>query len=418
MKRLLLATCAVAPLTGAGCWPGWDFLFDVTPSREHRVEDLRVLAVKLEPASIVFTPAFAAGDEDREFALRVQPVLFDPRGGDIDVDISLCVSANDGFSPCSSLPGSEVVRTTVTARTEDPLGIVELDESFTLSRALIVSMFESAGVSPTSIGGINAGVVVNVGRTFNGKRERERAELLFPVEVDPFGAGTSPALFEASGAVDCTGEPEGTCFIDGGEESVCGDGVVEGFEQCDPPEEGVCDEGCFAFDFCQAAPTPVCVSPVAVNTSPAITGALVVDEGGTLPGPESLRVDVGGVIELTPGVPRFVTVESPQLVNPEVFQPAFAQTFCPEGSPGRRTFLECGLLPEELNTRVYIADARAELVGSIPEEGFFGNPQFGGGSTGVMFAADTPSGTREPLVLVLSDGAGGMDLALFTLEAR
>ena len=71
-----------------------------------------------------------------------------------------------------------------------------------------------------------------------------------------------------------------------------------------------------------------------------------------------------------------------------------------------------------MNQRVYISDQRAELVGLSPDEPFFGNPQFGPGSVGVMFAADTPSGTREPLVLVLSDSDGGMDLALFTLEAR
>ncbi len=408
--------CALAPFVTGSCWPGWDFLFDVTPSREHRVEDLRVLAIRLEPASVVFSPNFARDGGD-PFTLRVNPVLFDPRGGDIDIEVSLCVASGDFFSPCASI-GGDVVRRTVTADANDVLGIVEMEETFTLTHDTIVDLFDAAGVAPTSIGGVRAGVVVNVSRAFDGKRERERAELLFPVEVDPFGAGSTPEIFTESGVADCRDEPEGTCSPGAVDEPVCGNGVVEApFEQCDPPDGSTCDEGCFAFDFCQAAAAPVCIEPVAVNTRPLITGALLSDDVDFIPD-DPPRVDVGGVIELTPGVPRFVLIESLAFTEPETAQPAFAENFCPEGSPGRRTFFECGLLPEQVNQRVYISDQRAELVGLSPDEPFFGNPQFGPGSVGVMFAADTPSGTREPLVLVLSDSDGGMDLALFTLEAR
>jgi hypothetical protein len=417
VRNIALFACALAgPLATASCWPGWDFLFDQTPSREHRVEDLRVLAIELEPASIVFTPTFAR-DGGAPFTLQVRPVIFDPRGGDIDVDVSLCFTNNDGISPCASI-GGEVVRRTVTASSDDPLGIVELDETFTISHEVIVDLFDVAGVPITTIGGVHAGVVVNVSRVLDGKRERERAELFFPVEVDPFGEGTTPELFAESAGDDCSDEPEDVCFPGQEQEPECGNGIVEPpFEQCDPPEPGVCDE-CFAIDFCQAAASTICIEPVAVNTRPLITAVFVLGNGEVFPNENTPRIEPGGTIELTPGERRFVFADSPSLLTPELAQPAFSQTFCPEGSPGRRTSLECGLVPESLNQRVYVGDARAELVGSFPGEEFFGNPQFGPAPVGVMFAADTPPGTREPLVVVLSDGDGGMDLALFTLEAR
>lgn len=414
--RLLRWGALAAPLAlGTGsCWPGWDFLFDVTPSREHRVEDLRVLAVRIEPASIVFSPDYARNGGD-PLTLRVNPVLFDPRGGDIDVEVALCVGNPDGFSPCTSF-GGDVVRRTVTTDANDPLGIAELDATFTLSHDDIVDMFDAAGVPPTRIGGMRGGVVVNVSRSFDGKAERERAELLFSLEIDPFGAGSTPELFEESGGLDCRGEPEGTCTIGGTDTPVCGDGVVEPpFEQCDPPVEGVCDEGCFAFDFCQVPATPVCIEPVTINHRPVITGAFIVPDVNSFPDDTTPHVDVGGVIELTPGEPAFVVLSIDTTLTQDSAQFAFTESFCPEGSPGRRTVFECGLVSETITQRVYIADQKAELVPQFDGEQFF-NPQFG--PVGVVFAADTPAGTQEPLVLVASDSDGGMDVATFIIEAR
>lgn len=448
MRRAPVVFSVCAALASTGCWPGWDFLFDQTPSREHRVEDARVLSVSLEPASLVLSPAFLAtgqgGAAPALPTLRIRPAIFDPRGGDIDVDIAVCVAAPtvsfDGFAsvgPCEAVAEAGSFHATLTVPVDgdgdpdaDPaqrLGQLEIDETFELSHEAIVALFAAAGVPPTQVGGIRPSVVVNISRVFDGRRERERAELPFRIQVDPEGEGATPALFTDSNVLDCREIENDGCFPTDVPAAECGNGVVEVPEQCDPPDDGVtCFEGCFAADVCAVAPQPVCVSlPVVPNTRPVIASLLVADElnfeDGGLDPDDAEQIDVGGVIALRPGQPRFLAL--PDMFSlAESRQLSFVDaSFCPPGSPGAsRAALQCGAFPEEMNARWYIADGRAELGSSFDGLAGFGaffNPTFGE-PIGVMFSEGTPVGTREPLVVVLADGDGGMDIATFTLAAE
>jgi hypothetical protein len=414
---VLAALLALAPV--ASCWPGWDFIFDQTPSREHRLEDLRVLAVLAEPAALAIPAAFVLdGPEPPPLELEITPFIFDPRGGDVDVALGLCASGLEGI-PCAAGDDAPSFSKTVRADAEDPLGRVDVRATLRLDRAQLRALYRQAGVAIDSARNVNLSVVVNVARDFGGKRERESAVLTLDMRLDALDPALPAAVREralaSAGLVDCAElESDGCAPSLGPAEPTCGDGLVEGFEECDPPDGTTCDESCFALDICHAARRPVCFQPLK-NSRPLIEGLIALSPQGPIP-EGAPTVARGGVIRLRSGTTTFFApTPNVSQAEPRLEGLTF---FCPEGTPGEEPFMACGF--ERVSWRAYVLDRRAELFDpdAPPGQPFVGNTSGGLFPFGVAFLEGTAPGTREPLVVVVADQRGGMDLAVFTLEAE
>ncbi len=421
----LAALAAAAALGASSCWPGWSSIFDQTPSAEHRVQDLRVLAVVAEPASILLPSAFITGAaEPAPFTLKVTPAIFDPRGGDIDVVISICGARpfpqQGCATPAVALPAFSG---TFPADAHKPLGPVDVSTTLRLSRAQVLELFLESGSDALGVAPADVRVVVEVARTVGGVRERESAVLGMSMQTDLFDGGIAPderaALIAASGGSDC-GDSPADCFPAADSDPVCGDGIVEAGEDCDPPTPDVCDEQCFALSPCAFSPPSACTFPPTTNAAPVLfglrTGAHARDPGdGTVDAAagDTLEVPVGGTLDIAP------TVEA----DAEQFQGLVGNVGdprqCPAGTPGLLPHLDCPT-SETLSWRVYVSDGKADVVGPADATGTFTGNIFlpVEQPVTVAFAAGTAAGTKEPLAVVLGDGRGGMAIQQFTLVAR
>lgn len=415
---IVVVAVVVALATGGGCWPGWDFLFDQTPSREHRVEDMRVLAVAADPASILVPPSFLDGTGD-PLVLDVAPAIFDPRGGDIDVGIRICPHSIRTPVPCAEADPHVVLPHFDATATADPrvsLGTAPVNAQLALTTADVRALFVGVGLRSTSVLPVPVDVVVNVARILDGKRESETAFITLTMQLDSVAlpAAQADALVHDAGGVNCTPAQAGLGCTGGGA-STCGNGVIEGDETCDPPVADACAPSCQALDRCAAARAPVCFVPPTTLHRSRILGAFANDSEGAAPA-DGEHIDIGGTIAVPAGgrflVPDFQIDDGSALLQSSFFEPD-----CAPGTRGAVPQLACSR--SDINTwRAYIADGHAELIAPAnPDKTFVGN-SFLTTPVGVAFTKDTPAGTREPFVFVLVDDYGGMDVATFTIEAQ
>ncbi|OGQ10716.1 MAG: hypothetical protein A2138_09380 [Deltaproteobacteria bacterium RBG_16_71_12] len=428
MKRslALLSLCLLA-----SCWPGWDFICDPTPSREHRVEDLRVLAIEVDQPNVLVPPGllFDEAPAAEPVEVRVAPRAFDPRGGGpIDVTFSVC-AANAFFTvagpPCpvgARSFGSQRVEADLSA----PLGPVpDLEATLTLDAELTRELYRQAGFPAGALGVLQLQLVVGVSRAIDGRVERESAYLPWFVQLDALSIDmpTAPlqALLQAEGALACDPGAPDACSFD--VEPVCGDGVVTRPETCEPPGAEGCDEYCFATDQCAAAVggSGVCLRPPVLPPVPHIAGLMFAEAGNGFFTNADPDVERGGAIEVTVGRPRYL---SPAVQIDEV-TPTLQRTWpasgaCAEGTPGASARLQCDEgYPATVTFRFYVGDGAAELVApGDATTGFWGNQGGGYEAAAVAFADGTAAGTEEPLVVVIASDRGAMDTAVFTLVAR
>ncbi len=420
----------LALLLVGSCWPGWSFICDPTPSREHRVEDLRVLALEVDEPTVLVPPGLLFDDAPAAAPLEVTivPRVFDPRGGGpIDVTFSVCAALGSfavGGAPCpdgSRSLGSRRVEADGSA----PLGPVQdLRATLTLDRALTQALYREAGFPDGALGLVQLQLVVGVSRAVDGRVERESASLPWFVQLDARSPDLPPAtllrLLDAEGALLCDEGAPDACSFD--LEPVCGDGEVQQPETCEPPGSEGCDEYCYALDPCATSvgSAGVCLRAPVLPTRPALTGLVFAQAGdGFSPNAEP-DVEPGGVIELDVGTSRYLSTAV--AVGDEV--PTWQATWpgwdgCADDTPGARAYLQCDQgFGTTVTSRFYIADGAAELVApGDPVSGFWGN-QSGWEAVAVAFVDGTPAGTEEPLVVVIASDRGAMDTAVFTLRAR
>ncbi len=425
MTRLcaLLSLCLVA-----SCWPGWDFICDPTPSREHRIEDLRVLAIVVDQPSVLLPPGLLYDDAPaaEPLEVRIAPRVFDPRGGGpIDVTISICPSsaAFVGAGPPCPAGSTSLGSSRATADATAPFGPVPgLDLTMTLDAALARELYRDAGVPDGTLGVAFFQIVVSVSRSVDGRVERESAYLPWFAQLDALSpdmpATRLDALLAAEGAIHCeSGAVDGCTLTD---QPGCGDGVVTRPESCEPPGAPGCDEFCTATDPCLVvAGGGVCLLPPVLPPAAALRGLSFSQAGaGFLPNTEP-DVPRDGAIEIELGQPRYLSpVISIDDVVPTLQVSWQPNPQCAAGSPGARARLQCdGGFPANVSFRFYVGDGAAELVApGDPTTGFYGNGGYE--AIAVAFADGTPPGTTEPLLVVISTDRGAMDTAVFTLVAR
>lgn len=414
----------------ASCWPGWSFICDPTPSREHRVEDLRVLALEVDQPSVLLPPGLLFDEAPAVAPVEVAlvPRVFDPRGGGpIDVTFSVC--AANAFFATGGAPCPEGARSLGSERVEAdgsaPLGPVpDLRATLALDRELTRALYREAGFPGGALGMVQLQLVVGVSRAIDGRVERESAYLPFFVQLDArspdLPAATRDRLLAAEGALLCDeGAPDACSFEI---EPVCGDGEVQRPETCEPPGTDACDDYCFALDPCAATVggAGVCLRAPVVPSAPVLRGLVFSQAGnGFAPNTEP-DVERGGVIEVTVGGSRYLAPAIDVSDEVPTFQPSWpGSPGCAADAPGAQGSLQCdGGFAPSVSFRFYVGDGAAELVAPAdPVTGFFGN-QSGYEAVAVAFADGTPAGTEEPLVVVIASDRGAMDTAVFTLVAR
>lgn len=427
MRRTLalLTLCLVG-----SCWPGWDFICDPTPSREHRIEDLRVLAIEVEQPSVLVPPGLLFDDAPpaEPIEVRVMPRVFDPRGGGpIDVTFSVCVAGPFFIAagpPCPAALSFGSAR--VEADAGAPLGPVpNLEAMLRLDAEQARALYRDAGFHGGALGVLPLQIVVGVSRAIDGRVERESAFLPWFVQLDALSPDMPSAALEAllrsEGALSCDPGAPDACSFD--VEPVCGDGVVTRPESCEPPGSERCDEYCYTDDPCllAAGAGAVCLRPPVLPPLPRIGGLVLASAGdGFFPNivPD---VERGGVIDVELGRSLYL---APAVLIDEV-TPTWQRTWpaneaCAEGTPGASAHLQCDEgFPANVTFRFYVGDGAAELVApGDPATGFWGNQGGGYEAAAVAFADGTAPGTEEPLVVVIASDRGAMDTATFTLVAR
>jgi hypothetical protein len=432
--RIVAGTACVAALT-TSCWPGWTKIFEQTPSREHRVEDMRVLAIETDPGSLVLPASIGrsppAPPFDGSVDLEVTPRVFDPRGGDVAISVGLCASPVTG-QPCSGA-GITPVERTLHPDKDKPLGPASTHVTFHLSADDIRGLYRDAQLDPSSLAGVVLQVVVNASTEVAGVVEREQAVLEIEMRTDPFDPLITDAeLGQASGARCSDPRFDVVCGQEGPSDAVCGDGVLQAGEGCEPPGvPDLCGDQCQSDAICAKAPA-VCVVPLAANVAPRLRGlARGSDVNATdvefAPG-DTIRVGTGDTFSFV------VLLDDDQDVHQTVAGPVaflggdFEGGPPPPGGGGGRDVENSCPAPaigqftcptnRGVSVRCYIADGDAELVSPVDDLGtYIGNIQNGGGaqSYAIKFGKNP---TKEPLVVVVSDGAGGMHIGSFTFDVR
>ena len=392
MKRTL---ALLSLLMAASCWPGWDFACDPTSSGEHRVLDLRVLALEVDRPNVLLAPGLLFNDAPAAEAVTVQvvPRVFDPRGGG-PIDVSLSVCAATPFSPRMGAPCPDGARQLASLRADadaaSPLGeVAGLEVDFTLDHELARALFAEAGRPEGSLGVQLFEIVLSVSRRVDGRVERESAYVPWFVQLDAL-SGAMPAerlftLLDVEHAMLCAGAE--------------GDG-------CATQEIPGCE--------------PVCAVPPVLPPVPALTGlnrsvasgGYAINEEADFPPGGTIGVPVRERLYLTPVIA--IGEDTPTL------QWSFlAAGQCAEDPPEGATRLQCNSgFPANLAARFYVGDGAADLVApGDPTSGYWGN-QGAREAVAVAFDEDTPAGTEEPLVVVIAGDRGAMTSAVFTLVAE
>jgi hypothetical protein len=428
--RLLRLLCAAIACAGAGaCWPGWMEMFEQTPSSEHRVEDLRVLAIDVEPASITVPAALAYSDDGASLELSITPRIFDPRGGTIELGVSLCGS-RDRFTQCSG-GGIAVTQRTVQAHGARPLGPVDETVRVTLTRAQLAQLWADVEVEFPSLIPITVLINVSVVREVDGVTEREVAVLPLEARVNPLDALVPNEDLRAVSLTRCASLDEDLQCGGTQVTAVCGDDEIGPGEACDPPVIDMCSDVCQSVAFCPSQLPALCARAATPNQRPLIAGLIessdlfvpVFDvEPDYLPGAR-IPTQRGARLSIVP-VLRSADQELRALSQGAAFEgfgPGDTPLPVDDGATDDEGYGCAPLpsftcpMPESLSTRFYIADGDAEIVAPSDEAGsYIGNS---GGHAGVTLFVGDEAG-EVPLVIVVSDGAGGMSVASFTLDVR
>ncbi len=390
---LLLTVCVAS----SGCWEDWQRFFDTTPSTEHRIQDLRVLAFEFTPTA------------SRPEALRVD--LVDPRGGAARVELRACLRPTE-FVPCVD---KGVVVGSVDVEFDDEFGEGRAD--FVFGDADLAALAAAAGIE-VDASPVFVDVIADVVTLQQQPAEREVASVtvslynelrIADAAVDRFRTCINPEDPEQNPA--CFGAAIGE-----GEDSVCGDNVVEGLEGCEPPGIAGCNEFCqtIGTEECPQ-PEPACLVSTPQNLPPRIV-SLRVDDAirdefeVPIADREDIIIDVdvaaGGSVRIQPVVNRGGAYD--------VYQPwslpfAFDLEQCGAA-------LTAGCPIEEVPAvRFYVEDGDVDIATSALEEDFGVNNR--GLSVAEVVVGKNASGD-QPLWIVVVDGRGGMGFHRVTLHVR
>ncbi len=395
-RALYVVVAAALSLTGVGCA---DF------DREDRIEDLRVLAVRTEPAEILYHPFYALlPPADRppvltlpSYDVDVEVYAFDPRGGAILSTTQLCpvgagacldfdvgdVLAREPDSAEGALrdvhaPKESELTLEPAGESGEPTGRIEgLRYAYTFTPPVIDSIIPNttAGQPIPSFFPELPLFVVDVQNQSVADVPRETAYKRLPVQLDV----AHPDL--PDGFLDTFGQILGITYCDA---VIPDEEFVEGRTDCVEPRGRNENPGLLGFD---------------MDDDDELAG--LEDEGVRFAelsdlGPSSLlRVPRGGHVNLTPVFP-----------------------------PGDRQHYQ--VLSFDIETSALFAENRWEdyVVSWYTTRGDVSNPQtetlFSGrlGVTWQLPSADVESGQRDTIVAVVRDQRGGTTVGKVVVEYR
>ncbi len=394
----------------SGCWSGWQTLLDTTPSKEHRIEDLRVIAIRAEPASFYVDADGSVPD------VVVTPFVYDPRGGAVALQIGLCAPAS--FSqPCVDVP-IEVRSVVLAADEHHPLGRVT-DTTATLSLTpRLLSTLLSSSSSSLSVVPVPITIVVDVTKPGTDPVERERATLTLPLRLDPRTVNSVSEDTAVRLCADPADPGENAVCFGGSPPGPCGDGVVDANESCDPPDGDRCGDDCLRHDACAPATrgSAPCLERLPPNEPPLITGFDLNPSARTFDVATSDQdvadVDVGAVAEVEPQPSlRIAPVVDVAGAFDEVqeFFAAPLEPWC-ESQP-----VAACLSREAPSLRFYVPDGPFDLVAAEPNQPV---NQSGNAQAELAIPRAARRGDEVVVVVVASDGRGGLDVAELTLRLR
>jgi hypothetical protein len=388
-----------------------------------------VLAVEAEPASLLVPADVAFGLRDEALSLQLRPRIFDPRGGEFAVVVSMCGKRDPG-ARCEG-DGLLVTEQTLTADADDPLGMIDLELEVTLTAADLAVLYRGAGFELPTAAGVAVDVNVSVVREVNDFTEREVAVSTLLMRADPTSNLWDDAQLATAGLVRCASlDDDDACTNDDMPASQCGNNALESGEACDPPgariDDGECDDACFRVLPCPTRPVVRCVRAaeqnqrphlVGLQRSPASTTPVYDAEPDLLPD-GTISVDAGETVSLNvvlrasdaeSRIPLGFRLEGPIEFDEEGDSIDFGDCVpaigfgCPSA--------------EQLGTMYYVSDD-VQLFGPDIDgkpSTFQGN--FPDGAEGISVKMPSKTG-RQHLVVVTTDGNGGMDAAVFHFNVR
>ena len=482
----------------------WSFSFDVRSGDEYRVRDMRVVGITVDPPEVLLAPAqrlngLRAGEAAAPYALDVEVSVLDPRGGVVDVEVQLCPDpaplgppfstrlVAGGLAPveydilasCAELDlrgAPDAVRAAWAPRRRSALAratrltpggrVDDLRFSFSLSSAALDHLFARWGDPEVTLAGHTLFVAVRASRLYDGTRESEWAYVALALRTDLTHPDMPEALLRAAldplGARVCDSLDD--CRAQAPTFEVCGDGVVEGIEQCDPPDGFACGEDCMLSspDTC----ADICLGPMVKNALPVLRGFYAqvyppgrppffesqapVDEpppdaprpptdepdppSGNVPEPVGTFMPLGEPLRLSPGAFALLTadidpasVEAYQIEDPKGFVdpvPGSVDAGVPidddqrplPGEPGAPTF-ERVLLPvfEFTQPRWFIPGGGGDLYFTD------GTPmQSSTGPRELIYRAPivAPDTGNQQVWFTVSDGRGGVVTHVLTVELQ
>ena len=447
--RLARGALALASLCAGtfACWPAWNGYFASDTGDEHRVEDLRILGIRVVPAEIqlpapVLLPlAFVDPehvDVDVEIPLRITPFIYDPRHPEeVEVSVGLCLRRFLDV-PCTDV----VVDLPSRRRQPDrrhPLGpLQDITFNITLKNADLARLAQQSNISGFDFGAQFVDVVVRA--KVRGDEGRllpeEVARVSIPIHLAPSllaGGRMNRALGEQSEAFFRTNYLRDCSFNATCDplRATCGNGRLEVGEQCDGntiPHAGnrACDDDCdleadpqSGGEVCVAdvlTGPPHCVISRRVLLPPTIAG-VVLDESLRLTGPSGrvdsvpLTMSRGARVSLSANVgldPAERNLSIRILRDREV-------PGCPD-DPARFVATECGATIEYFQ-RAYVGGGRLDV--EVDEEALL-DPSKRNSTDPVVIVDDgrDPEDDATVVLLVITDTLGGMDVAEIHVTAR
>lgn len=470
MTRALLPLALLALASSTGCileWVEWVQTLSTlgTAGDEHRVQDLRVLAIEAEPAELRYRLGVfeEGGDALPPLTLSLEAFAYDPRGGEIQTTLQLCPKEAEvgrffngaviDFSACvggEELGGLEPevaaalapIDRVLDADPTLPAGRIDgLTWRYVLTPAAQRAMLARAGVTDPVLHDVNVQVVLRVSREFAGQRETEWAVLPISMRADLLAAGDEElverALEEEERIICLPSDPQRDCIepawipppVPGPSE--CGDEIVEGEEQCDPPDGLFCDDACQLLNVCERS----CLAYTEPNERPRAFGfdrdvTIQQGQGGEIPRARLADVDdtdlpPGAELPVSPGAAVSLAV---------VLDAASRQLYALPGGgaivedPRGRPDVDIGdderppppdeppalpeqtrTLEEELATSWYIVGSDGAIDAPLTFDGLFVDQGFTG-AIRYRTSVDRQAGDRDPIFVVVNDGRGGMDV--------
>jgi hypothetical protein len=474
LRALRLASLSTALLLG-GCIGEWIQYFEQigafgTFDDEYRVQDLRVLALEVEPPELRFPPEVLTLDvDDPVFAalppvrVRVEGYAYDPRGSEVAVELQLCAGPrSDFFSSDDPFGGANVnvcassgstsdlppdvaalllpQRRTVVADVDEPGGrLPGLVWDLELGPRVLRELALRGGDELPTLDGVEVEVVMRVSTREHGELEAEWAVMPIVARPDLFADDADPqarqdALDRANAEVCETSyepsddppspdepppgaAPERDCidpaylFVeDPDSPPVCGNGVIERDEHCEPefaeffPFE--CGDDClFTAPVCERS----CYFVLPPNTRPTVHGVDVVgfvDYEPRRSDDANADVSSGGEVSASPGdVVRLQAVLGDER---ELRQNTIggADGFGPRGP--------AAVFEEHQSMGWYVVGPLGAIVeptaqGAFVDQGFTG-------AIGYSTPVERSAGDEDSVFLVVTDDRGGSTMSRFTIR--